>query len=194
MSRIRRRSKMSARAPAGSASTNRGRVVAACTSDTMSGDGASSVISHAAAESCIQVPMLEATSAIQSARNSGRRSGLQAEGAVMTPNLRCLDRLPQTALIPFPAIPLAVDKNGRRSFDAVRDAALNVPFHTLGEFVSGHGFEIRTHVDAGRRGPLLELGRLEVVLIGEQGVMHAPEGIRSRERGDGFCRLGRHLR
>ena len=82
MSRIRRRSKMSARAPAGSASRNSGSVVAAWTSETRRGEGASSVISHAAAASCIQVPMLEATSAIQRLRNSGRRSGLHAEGAV----------------------------------------------------------------------------------------------------------------
>src|SRR5882672_9802868 len=102
MSRIRRRSKMSASAPAGSASRNSGSVVAACTSETMSGEGASSVISHAAAESCIQVPMLEATSAIQRARNSGRRRGLHAEagvGAVTTTNLRAPWR-PGTAIIP----------------------------------------------------------------------------------------------
>src|SRR6267378_5702791 len=108
--------------------------------------------------------MLEVTSAIQRPRKSGRRRGLQADGAVMRSNLRGLDRFPQAALVPLAVIPLSIDENGRRSFDAVRDAALNVPFHALGEFVSGHGLEIRTHVDAGRRGPLLELGRLEVVL------------------------------
>ena len=53
----------------------------------MSGDGASNVINHAAAESCIHVPMLETTSAIHSARNSGRRNGLHAEGAVILANL-----------------------------------------------------------------------------------------------------------
>src|SRR2546428_3391686 len=84
---MRRRSRMSARAPAGRASRNSGRVVAACTSETMSGDGASNVINHAAAESCIHVPMLETTSAIHSARNSGRRNGLHAEGAVILANL-----------------------------------------------------------------------------------------------------------
>src|SRR5882724_11943057 len=56
-------------------------------SETMSGDGASNVINHAAAESCIHVPMLETTSAIHSARNSGRRNGLHAEGAVIFANL-----------------------------------------------------------------------------------------------------------
>src|SRR6266576_2189538 len=84
---MRRRSRMSASAPAGRASRNSGRVVAACTSETMSGDGASNVINHAAAESCIHVPMLETTSAIHSARNSGRRNGLHAEGAVILANL-----------------------------------------------------------------------------------------------------------
>src|SRR6266404_5628144 len=102
MSRIRRRSKMSARAPAGSASRNSGSVVAAWTSETRRGEGASSVISHAAAASCIQVPMLDATSAIQRLRKRGRRSGLQAEaggGAVTTTNLRAPARL-GTAIIP----------------------------------------------------------------------------------------------
>ena len=62
-------------------------MVAAWTSETRMGEGASSVISHAAAASCIQVPMLEATSAIQRLRKSGRRSGLHAEGAVTLANL-----------------------------------------------------------------------------------------------------------
>jgi len=57
-------------------------VVATWTSETISGEGVSRVINHAAAESCIQVPMLETTSEIHSARNNGRRRGLQAEGAV----------------------------------------------------------------------------------------------------------------
>src|SRR2546422_2328559 len=39
------------------------------------------------AASCIHVPTFEATSAIHSARNSGRRNGLQAAGAVIVPNL-----------------------------------------------------------------------------------------------------------
>src|SRR5882724_12583442 len=84
---IRRRSSTSANAPAGRARRNSGRVVAACTSETINGDGASSVISQAAAASCIHVPTFEATSAIHSARNSGRRNGLHAEGAVILPNL-----------------------------------------------------------------------------------------------------------
>src|SRR5260370_39104171 len=87
MSRMRRRSSTSASAPAGSASKNRGRVVATCTSDTISGDGASNVMSQAAAESCIHVPMFDTTSAIQRPRNSGRRSGLQAEGVVVSVTL-----------------------------------------------------------------------------------------------------------
>jgi hypothetical protein len=54
----------------------------------MSGEGASSVISQAAAESCIQVPMLETTSEIHSARNNGRRKGLQAPvGVAVTGDL-----------------------------------------------------------------------------------------------------------
>src|SRR5256885_3489362 len=76
---MRRRSRISASAPAGRASRNSGRVVATCTSETISGEGVSNVINQAAAESCIHVPMLETTSEIHSARNSGRRNGLHAE-------------------------------------------------------------------------------------------------------------------
>src|SRR4030088_3507629 len=84
---MRRRSRISARAPPGRASRNSGSVVAACTSETISGDGVSNVISQAAAESCIHVPMLETTSEIHSARNNGRRNGLHAEGGVILANL-----------------------------------------------------------------------------------------------------------
>src|SRR5229473_859353 len=84
---MRRRSRISASAPAGRASRNSGRVVATCTSETISGEGVSNVINQAAAESCIHVPMLETTSEIHSARNSGRRNGLHAEGAVILVNL-----------------------------------------------------------------------------------------------------------
>src|SRR5206468_4380600 len=77
-SKTRRRSRISARAPPGRARRNSGMVVAACTSETISGEGASNVINQAAAESCIHVPMLDTTSEIHRARNNGRRSGLQA--------------------------------------------------------------------------------------------------------------------
>src|SRR2546422_6398561 len=44
-----------------------------------------SVISQAAAASCIHVPMLETTSEVHSARNNGRRNGAQAAfGAAVT--------------------------------------------------------------------------------------------------------------
>ena len=60
-------------------------MLAACTSATISGEGASSVISQAAAASCIHVPMLETTSEVHSARNNGRRNGAQAAfGAAVT--------------------------------------------------------------------------------------------------------------
>jgi len=48
-------------------------------SATMSGDDVNEVISHPAPASCIQVPMFEATEAIQRARKSGWRNGLQAD-------------------------------------------------------------------------------------------------------------------
>ena len=53
-------------------------VVAVCTSATITGVGASEVISQPAPTSCIQVPMLEKTLAIQSIRKTGERNGLQA--------------------------------------------------------------------------------------------------------------------
>jgi hypothetical protein len=46
---------------------------------TISGDDVNDVISHPAPASCIQVPMLEATEAIQRARKSGWRRGLHAD-------------------------------------------------------------------------------------------------------------------
>ena len=75
----RRRSTRSAIAPAGSPTRKTGRLVAACTSATIVGLGASDVISHAAPTFCIQVPMLDATDANQRARNSGWRRGFQAD-------------------------------------------------------------------------------------------------------------------
>ncbi len=74
---------MSARAPAGSARRKNGRLVAVCMSETMSGDGASPVMSHAALASCIHVPTFETHEASQSARKTGWARGLQAvEGRI----------------------------------------------------------------------------------------------------------------
>src|SRR5216684_2832573 len=79
----RRRSTISATAPAGSPTTKTGRLVALCTRATINGDGESEVIAHAAPTFCIQVPMLETSEAIQSARNTGCDSGAQADSAVV---------------------------------------------------------------------------------------------------------------
>jgi len=78
----RRRSTTSASAPAGSASMKIGRLVAVWIIETISGDGDSEVISHAAPTFCIQVPTLEASPAIQIAKNSRWRIGVQIETAV----------------------------------------------------------------------------------------------------------------
>jgi hypothetical protein len=69
-------------APAGSPIRKTGKVVAACTRATIVGVGAREVISHAAPTFCIQVPMLDATDANQSARNNGWRRGLQAVAGI----------------------------------------------------------------------------------------------------------------
>jgi hypothetical protein len=53
ISTIRRRSKMSARAPAASPNSRNGRLLAVCTSATISADGVSVAISHAATVACI---------------------------------------------------------------------------------------------------------------------------------------------
>src|SRR5258705_1553198 len=79
----RRRSTMSATAPAGSPTTKTGRLVALCTRATINGDGDSEVIAHAAPTFCIQVPMLETSEAIQRARNTGCDSGAQADSAAV---------------------------------------------------------------------------------------------------------------
>src|SRR5713101_6804630 len=78
----RRRSTISATAPAGSPTTKTGRLVALCTRATINGDGESEVIAHAAPTFCIQVPMLETSDEIHSARNTGCDSGVQADSAV----------------------------------------------------------------------------------------------------------------
>src|SRR5262245_23718566 len=78
----RRRSTISATAPAGKPTTRTGRLVALCTRATINGDGESEVIDHAAPTFCIHVPTLETSDAIHSARNTGCDSGAQAEPAV----------------------------------------------------------------------------------------------------------------
>src|SRR6266850_248477 len=75
----RRRSTMSARAPAGNATRTTGRLPAVSTSATRTGEGVNEVINHDSPTSCIHVPMLETTVAIQSARNTGSRRGLHAD-------------------------------------------------------------------------------------------------------------------
>src|SRR6266478_8055448 len=75
----RRRSTMSASAPAGRARSTTGRLPAVSTSATSTGEGVNEVINHDSPTSCIHVPMLDTTVAIQSARNTDSRSGLQAD-------------------------------------------------------------------------------------------------------------------
>jgi hypothetical protein len=70
---------MSASAPAGIATRNMGRVVATCTSDTMSGSGLRLVISQPEAALYIQLPMLAMTVAVQITANAGCRNGLKGE-------------------------------------------------------------------------------------------------------------------
>ena len=75
----RRRSKMSASAPAGRPRRNTGSSVAVCTSATSVGDAERSPISHAAPTFCIIEPMFEAICAMNRARKTGWRSGAHAD-------------------------------------------------------------------------------------------------------------------
>jgi hypothetical protein len=77
----RRRSTTSASAPAGSATSTTGRLPAVSTSATSTGEGVNEVINQDSPTSCIHVPMLETTVAIQSARNTDSRSGLHADAS-----------------------------------------------------------------------------------------------------------------
>src|ERR1700682_2617038 len=75
----RRRSTMSASAPAGRATSTTGRLPAVSTSATRTGEGVKEVINHDSPTSCIHVPTLETTVAIHSARNTDSRRGLHAD-------------------------------------------------------------------------------------------------------------------
>ncbi len=75
----RRRSIVSASAPAGRERRKNGRVVAVCTMATIKGDTVREVISHEAPTSCIHVPTRETTFVIQSSLNDRFDSGLHIE-------------------------------------------------------------------------------------------------------------------
>src|SRR5690606_4678981 len=78
-----RRSTMSARVPANTASRTTGRVVADCTAATMKGEPVFSAMTQAAATSWIQVPTLPTSTASHIIRNVGWLNGDQAPGAVV---------------------------------------------------------------------------------------------------------------
>src|SRR5579871_6416017 len=77
--RKRRRSTMSARAPAGIATRKIGRLAATCTRETMSGSGLSRVISQLDAAVYIQVPTLAAIVAVQITAKAGCWNGPHGE-------------------------------------------------------------------------------------------------------------------
>ena len=74
-----RLSRMSARAPAGSAKRNRGRFDATCTSATITGSASSVVMSQPELELYIQLPMLAISVAVQMTENVLCRNGLHGE-------------------------------------------------------------------------------------------------------------------
>ncbi|GGJ13649.1 hypothetical protein GCM10011320_21100 [Neoroseomonas lacus] len=73
---------MSASAPAGSASRKTGSIEAACTRETMTGDGSRLVIIHPAPVFWTQRPILAARLAHQSRRKAEWRRGAKAAGIV----------------------------------------------------------------------------------------------------------------
>src|SRR5208337_4375226 len=77
----RRRSTMSASAPAGIANKNIGRLFATCTMETMNGSGSRLVMSQPLATLYIQPPMFDTTVAIQITVNALWRNGAHAEEA-----------------------------------------------------------------------------------------------------------------
>src|ERR1700674_279377 len=98
ISRNRRRSTMSASAPAGKITRKTGRVVAACTRPTINGDMVSWVINHPAPTFCIQVPVYEITAATQSERKSGSRNGAHAEPFAVVGRLGGIDVFTASAM------------------------------------------------------------------------------------------------
>src|SRR5271169_1133222 len=78
----RRRSTMSASAPAGIANRNIGRLLATCTMETMNGSGLRLVMSQPEATLYIQPPMFETTVAVQITANVRLRNGAHAVAAV----------------------------------------------------------------------------------------------------------------
>jgi len=78
-SRSRRRSKISAVAPASSPRTKTGRLAAVCIRAISNGDGVSKVISQVPAVSCIQPPRFEIVEAIHRLRKSEDRKGSKPE-------------------------------------------------------------------------------------------------------------------
>jgi hypothetical protein len=75
----RRRSTISASAPAGKANRNIGKLVATCTMETMMGSGLRLAINQPEAALYIHDPMLEARVAIQTTVNVLWRNALQGE-------------------------------------------------------------------------------------------------------------------
>jgi hypothetical protein len=76
----RRRSRMSAVAPAGKPSSSTGKLAAVCIRAMSNGEAVSAVISQVPAVSCIQLPVFETTDASKRSRKSRRRNGDHTDG------------------------------------------------------------------------------------------------------------------
>ena len=113
----RRRSTISAIAPAGSARSMTGRLSAASTSATIHADDEREVISHPAPTSCIHVPMFDTIVAIHKLRNSALCSGLHGDGTARAAGASSLMLMSQhQVIVSFPPSPLGGSlRTGTRS-------------------------------------------------------------------------------
>src|SRR3989442_6934055 len=104
------------------------------------------------------------------------------------------DHLAQRIDITATEVALPIDENGRGAGHTIRLAAPNVSLYARGEPVcrqrSAEGFG----GDASCCGLPLETRRLEVVLIGEQGIVHDPKYVGAAECVDCLGRLRGHRR
>jgi hypothetical protein len=84
---------------------------------------------------------------------------------------------------------LAVDEDGWRAVHTVRHSRPDVSFDAVGESVSVERRPKRNRIHAGLSCSALETSEIELVLVGEQPVVHDPEGVRSLQRIRGFGRF-----
>ena len=107
-----------------------------------------------------------------------------SSGSIVPPRAR--NGVAQARDVAYAEIALAIDEDGRRSVDAIRPSPLYVAFDAIGKAATGQRRAQRDWIHPSLRTPAFEAGEIEVVLMGEQRVVHDPEGVSSRQRVYGF--------